>query len=262
MPGTILVERQPPAAASITISNPEKFNAMSTAMWRELDEALADLADDPELRVLWLRGSGGRAFASGADISEFPDLRNSAAVARDYDALAGRALARRRTFPTPVVALIEGLCIGGGLLIALACDLRYAAADATFSIPAGRVGLGYDWPATKDLVDAIGGPAAKEMLYLARSYTGVEAQTMGLINWASPADTLGEVVADALRRIQANAPLTIRAAKGIVTELLEPGAEVDLAHCNALSDRCSDSADYAEGYAAFLEKRKPRFHGR
>lgn len=261
MPGAILVERQD-AAAFVTISNPEKFNAMSTAMWRALDEALAGLAGDPTLRVLVLRGAGGKAFASGADISEFPDLRNSAQVARDYDALAGRALNRLRSFPTPAIALIEGLCIGGGVLIALACDLRYAAEDASFSIPAARVGLGYDWPATKDLIDAIGGPAAKEMLFLARSYRAEEAQAMGLINRAVAQEALNGVVADAVRRIEANAPLTIRAAKGIVAELLRSGPETDLALCDELTARCSDSADYAEGYAAFLEKRTPRFQGR
>jgi len=259
--GHILVERTG-AAAWVTISNPDKRNAMSLDMWRELDAAVATLETDPGLRVIVLRGAGGKAFVSGADISEFGTLRVSSEVARAYDAAGRQAMNRLRAVAVPTVAMIEGFCLGGGVLIALCCDLRYAASDAVFSIPAARVGLGYDWWAVKDLLDGVGPSVAKEMLFVANTYYAEAARSVGLINRVIESEWLLGEVTEIVARIASNAPLTIRAAKQTIAELVKIGGQPDTDLCDRLTAQCLDSEDYREGHEAFLQKRTPRFEGK
>jgi enoyl-CoA hydratase/carnithine racemase len=234
---------------------------MSLGMWQDMDRRLSEIMSNPEARAVIISGEGGKAFMSGADISEFPDQRNTVDIGRIYDTTADDALNRLRHGSIPSIAMIEGYCIGGGILLALACDLRYASQTASFRIPAARMGLAYDFPATKDLIDAVGGSATKEMLYTARSYSADEAWSMGLVNEVFESDALEASVRKRAQDIARNAPLTIKAAKGIVRELLETGSP-DRNLCQALADACYRSEDYKEGYTAFLEKRSPDFLGR
>jgi enoyl-CoA hydratase len=259
--GTIDLSYPSDRLAWIRINNPSRHNAMSLGMWQDLDRRLCEIMSNSAARAVIISGEGGKAFMSGADISEFPDQRNTVDIGRIYDTTADHALNRLRHGSIPSIAMIEGYCIGGGILLALACDLRYASETANFRIPAARMGLAYDFPATKDLIDAVGGSTTKEMLYTARSYSAGEARSIGLVNDVFESDALESSVRKLAEDIARNAPLTIKAAKGIVRELLEPGSP-DGNLCQALADACYQSEDYKEGYTAFLEKRMPDFLGR
>lgn len=250
------------AIATVTLNQPEKRNAISFAMWMALPKILADLEDDAAIRVVIIRGEGGKAFSAGNDISEFEEKRSDAAAIAEYNAVSRHALETLGAFPKPTVAMIEGYCIGGGIEIALLCDLQIAAEGSRFAVPAAKLGLGYRYHDVRLLVDAVGAGATKEMLFTGRLFSAKEALAMGLIRRVVPAQHLTTTVEELARSVAENAPLTVKAAKLMTAQAIcDPGV-ADRALCDRLVDTCHASEDYAEGRLAFREKRKPRFKGR
>ena len=263
-PGTprILARVDPDGIGWITFNQPERRNAMSLDMWTGLGVVAEAFEQDARVRVVVLRGAGGKAFVSGADISEFEQHRADASQKATYDAVAARGQAGLAALSKPLVAMIEGFCVGGGLAIALAADVRIAADDARFAIPAARLGLGYDYRGVAALARLVGPAAARDMLFSARFLDCDEALRLGLVNQRVAAGQLEAQVTAYAARVAANAPLTVRAAKAAVRAFERLSDEAPAGHVAALVAQCFDSEDYREGRRAFLAKRQPLFHGR
>ncbi|MFN8544896.1 MAG: enoyl-CoA hydratase [Candidatus Binatia bacterium] len=255
------VRREPEGIAWLELRNPDRLNAVRFEMWQAIPDAVAALAADPTVRVLALRGAGDAAFASGADISEFVTRRRDAASARAYEEVTARAFAALTAVEQPVVAVIHGVCIGGGLALAASADLRIAADDARVALPAARLGLGYHLSGVERLVELVGASAAAELFFTARQYTAAEALRLGLVNQVAPKAELDAFALRYLRDIARNAPLTLRAAKRAIAEVRRDAERRDVGAVGRLIGACFESADYAEGVAAFLEKRPARFRG-
>lgn len=248
--------------ATLTLNQPEKRNAISFEMWETLPKILADLEGDAAIRVVIVRGEGGKAFSAGNDISEFEEKRSGAEAVAEYNAVSRHALETLGAFPKPTIAMIEGYCIGGGIEIALLCDLQIATEGSRFAVPAAKLGLGYRYHDIRLLVDAIGAGATKEMLFTGRLFSAEEALAMGLVRRVVPAPNLATMVEELARSIAENAPLTVKAAKLMAAQAIRDPGVADRALCERLVDACHASEDYAEGRSAFREKRKPRFKGR
>ncbi len=248
--------------ATLTLNRPERLNAITAEMGRELAEAVRRANDDDAVRVIVVRGAGERAFVSGADISKFEDERAEAEAVKRYDEATEAVYSGLLNAPKPTIAMIQGYCIGGGANLAVCCDLRICSDNARFAIPAARLGLGYGYTRVRRLLNLIGPAFAKEIFFTARQFTAEEAVAMGLVNRVVPQAELEPYVTDYARRIAENAPLTVRAIKRIVGEALKDPEDRDLALCERLVRECFESQDYAEGRRAFMEKRKPVFTGR
>ena len=248
--------------ATVTFDQPEKHNAMSVGMWDELAALLDDYGTRDEVRVVVLTGAGEAAFVSGADISQFDTTRGDAAAQRAYHRLTAAGRARLAAFPRPVIARLRGWCLGGGLGIAMQADLRIAGRSAVFGIPAARLGIAYGFDMTRMLVELVGPAQARLLLYTARRIGAEEALRIGLVEQVVDDAALDATVAELAATIAANAPLSVAAAKRIVAESMAPPGLRDEAAVAAAIDACFDSADYAEGRAAFRDKRRPRFAGR
>ena len=261
MPDRMLAEKDG-AIGWMIFDHPERRNAVTQAMWLQMGAILEDFATDAAIRTVVLKGAGDKAFVSGADISQFGQQRRNAAEVAASNRLTDAARQALATFAKPTLAMIQGFCLGGGLAIALMCDLRFASEDATFGIPAARLGVGYGTQSV-GLLQAVVGPAyTREILFTGRRFSGEEALRMGLINRLLPGTELAAYVQDYAAMIGANAPLTMRAAKLASLELLKAEAARDLAGVERAVEACFNSADYHEGRTAFLEKRPPRFTGR
>jgi enoyl-CoA hydratase len=261
MPDRMLAEKDG-AIGWMIFDHPERRNAVTQAMWLQIGEILEDFAKDEAIRVVVLKGAGDKAFVSGADISQFGQQRRNAAEVAASNRLTDVARQALATFSKPTIAMIHGYCLGGGLAIALMCDLRFASEDSTFGIPAARLGVGYAAPSIASLQSLVGPAYTREILFTGRRFSGNEAYHMGLINRLMPHAELAPYVQDYAAMIGANAPLTIRAAKLASTELLKAEAERDLTVVQRAVEACFDSTDYHEGRTAFLEKRPPLFTGR
>ena len=257
----ILAEKQG-SIGWLTFNNPARRNAISIDMWEAIPKALDRFEQDPEVRVIVLKGQGDRAFVSGADVSQYEKQRSTAEGIQHYEEIAGRVAERLQSCDKVIIAMIRGYCLGAGVNIALCSDLRIAAEDARLGIPAAKLGLGYRASSLKNLVDIVGPAYAREVLITGRQFSAEEAKTMGLVHRVAPVAGLESVVLEYCAMISDNAPLTIRASKRIVRELLKSSAAFDAETCAALVKQCFESQDYVEGRRAFMEKRKPVFQGK
>jgi enoyl-CoA hydratase/carnithine racemase len=246
----------------ITFNQPEKRNAMSVNMWLGLGEILDDFAGDDAVRVVILTGAGSKAFVSGADISQFEQNRADGNAQLEYDRLTSAGRAKLASFPKPTIARIRGFCLGGGLGIAMQADMRIAAHDAHFGIPAARLGIAYSFEMVRKLVSLVGPAHARTMLYTGERIDADEASRIGLVNQVVREEDLTESVLDLARTMADNAPLTLRAAKLAVNEAMKSESERDAAAVHEAVLACFNSSDYREGRTAFMEKRPPQFRGR
>ena len=242
-------------------NNPERHNAISLEMWEAALDIMAAYAADDSVRVMVVTGAGGKAFASGADISKFKDERQEADALAHYQSTTQKAYETLQGMPIPTLAMIRGYCIGGGTAAAVCCDLRICTENAKFGIPAARLGLGYGLNRAQPLVDLVGPAYAKEMFFTGRQFDAREAEKMGLVNRVVADDRLEATVEEMARTIAGNAPLTVRCAKLVVGETLKDSRERDVGATERAVAACFASRDYREGQAAFMEKRKPKFIG-
>ena len=256
-----MISRTENGVGWMIFNNPERHNAISLDMWEAALEIMAGFAADPSVRVMVVSGAGGKAFASGADISKFKDERQEAAAVAHYQTTTQKAYEAIQAMPIPTIAMIRGYCIGGGTAAAVCCDIRICTENAKFGVPAAKLGLGYGLHRAKPLFDLVGPAYAKEMFFTGRNFDAREAEKMGLVNRVVADDQLEAVVAEMTQTIAANAPLTVRCAKIVVGELLKDPDRRDVAATERAVEACFASRDYKEGQAAFMEKRKPRFIG-
>lgn len=246
---------------AIIFDNPDKLNAMTLSMWQALGDVCTALATDESVKVLTLEGSGDRAFVVGADISEFGETRNNAESAAIYGAAVERAERAVEDMPVPTLALLRGYCIGGGLGIAMRCDLRLARDDTRFAITPAKLGLGYGFDGVASLFQRLGHATSADMLFSGRKLGADEALAKGVCDLVFPAESFDADCASYTGQLARNAPLTIRAAKEALRTFAKPEAQQDRSVVDEMVRACFDSADYAEGQCAFTEKRPPDFKG-
>jgi enoyl-CoA hydratase/carnithine racemase len=256
-----MIARKEGGIGWIVFNNPERHNAVSLEMWQAVETILDDYAKDAAVRVVVLAGAGGKSFVSGADISKFEDERAKEEAVKHYNATTDRIYAKLHDFEKPTIAMIRGYCIGGGLGLAVACDLRICSENSTFALPAAKLSLGYRYHALKRLVDVVGSAFTKEILFTARQFNTAEATAMGLVNRVLPDAEVEGYVRRYAETIAANAPLTISAAKFAIQQIFRDPADRDLEECTRRVNACFASSDYVEGRNAFMEKRKPKFTG-
>jgi enoyl-CoA hydratase/carnithine racemase len=246
----------------ITFNNPEKHNAMSLEMWEGLGHALTELRDDPAVRVVILTGAGGKAFVSGADISQFEKERHNAQASEEYSRRSAAQRALLADYPKPTIACISGFCLGGGMLVAMLCDIRIAADHSQFGIPAAKLGIAYGYDGLRHLVSLVGPSWARLIMYTGMRIDAVEAMRIGLVDRILPDAELWGATMDTARSIAGNAPLSIQASKIAIAQILKDPDQRDMKAIDAISHACMDSEDFREGRRAFMEKRKPKFQGR
>jgi enoyl-CoA hydratase/carnithine racemase len=257
-----MLARKESRVGYMTFNNPARHNAVSLDMWEAATEILDDFANDDEVRVVVLSGAGEKAFVSGADISKFSSERATAEEVARYNAMGDAAFRSIHEFPKPTIAMIRGYCIGGGLGIAVSCDIRICTENSRFGVPAAKLGLGYEFKGLKRMIDVVGPAFAKEVFYTARQFDAEEARAMMLVNRVVPDAELETYVKNYADTIAGNAPLTIAAVKVVANEVLKDETQRDMDRCADVVARCYASRDYVEGRTAFMEKRKPVFTGR
>jgi enoyl-CoA hydratase/carnithine racemase len=256
-----MLSRKEGGIGYLIFNNPERHNAVSLEMWEAASHYLEDFRNDSAVRVVVLTGAGGKAFVSGADISKFAKERSTKEGIDRYNVAVDAANTAVFEFPKPTIAMIRGYCIGGGVGLALCCDMRICSDNSKFGVPAAKLGLGYGYKGIKKLVDVVGPSYAKEIFFTARQFTAAEAHGMGLVNRVVPEAELESYVKNYAETISNNAPLTVDSVKYIVSQVLADESKRDLQKCADLVSGCFASRDYTEGRTAFMEKRKPQFTG-
>jgi enoyl-CoA hydratase len=257
----LLAEVEGPTAR-LTFNDPARHNVLSLAVQEAIPPIVEAWERHDEVRVIVMTGAGGRAFIAGADIAEFGARRTAPEDRADYDRRTGAAWRCWRNVTKPIIAMIDGYCIGGGVLMALQADIRICSDVSTFAIPAARLGLGYGFGGVAALMRVVNPAVASELLFSARRLSAAEAATAGLVNRVVPVAQLHAAVDELAAQIAGNAPLTVRACKSAIRIASEGGAHPDTAEVDALVEACFRSEDYLEGQAAFLAKREPDFRGR
>jgi enoyl-CoA hydratase len=246
----------------ITFNNPEKRNAMSLDMWEGLGKALIELRDDAQVRVVILTGAGDKAFVSGADISQFEKNRHNAEASEEYSKKSAAQRALLADYPKPIIACIRGFCLGGGMQVAMAADIRIASENSQFGIPAAKLGIAYGYDGLRNLVSLVGPSWARLIMYTGMRIDSAEAVRIGLVDRVVPDTELWNATMDIARTISGNAPLAIKAAKITIAQILKDPGERDMDAIKAIGTACMDSEDFREGRTAFMDKRKPQFKGR
>ena len=246
----------------VTFNNPEKRNAMSLEMWEGLGQALTELRDDPDVRVVVLVGAGDKAFVSGADISQFEKTRHNAAASEAYSKKSEAQRALLANYPKPTIACIRGFCLGGGMQVAMLTDIRIAAEDSQFGIPAAKLGIAYGYDGLRNLVSLVGPSWARLIMYTGMRIGSAEALRIGLVDRVLPNGELWNATMEIARTISGNAPLAIKAAKITIAQVLKDPDKRDMAAIKQIGIDCMDSEDFREGRRAFMEKRKPQFKGK
>src|SRR5499427_1316181 len=246
----------------VTFNNPQKRNAMSLEMWEGLGQALTELRDDDDVRVVVLVGAGDKAFVSGADISQFEKTRHNAAAAEEYSRKSEAQRALLGNFPKPIIACIRGFCLGGGMQVAMLTDIRIAAEDSQFGIPAAKLGIAYGYDGLRNLVSLVGPSWARLIMYTGMRIDAAEALRIGLVDRVLPDAELWGATMEIATTISVNAPLAIKAAKITIAQVLKDPANRDMAAIKQIGIDCMDSEDFREGRRAFMEKRKPQFKGK
>jgi enoyl-CoA hydratase len=246
----------------ITFNNPEKRNAMSLDMWEGLGHALVELRDDPDVRVVIMVGAGDKAFVSGADISQFEKTRHNAEASEEYSKRSAAQRALLADYPKPTIACIRGFCLGGGMQVAMLADIRIAAEDSQFGIPAAKLGIAYGYDGLRHLVSLVGPSWARLLMYTGMRIDAAEAMRIGLVDRVVPDAQLWSATDEIARTISGNAPLAVQAAKITIAQVLKDPDERDMNAIRQIGIACMDSEDFREGRRAFMEKRKPQFKGR
>ena len=246
----------------VTFNNPDKHNAVSLEMWEGLGQALTELRDDADIRVVVLTGAGNKAFVSGADISQFEKTRHNAEASEEYSRRSAAQRALLADYPKPTISCIRGFCLGGGLQIGMLTDMRFASEDSQFGIPAARLGIAYGYDGLRHLVSLVGPSQARFLMYTGMRIGAAEALRIGLVDRVMPNEELFPTTIEIARTIAANAPLAVQAAKITIAEVLKDESRRDMEAIKQAGMACMDSEDFREGRRAFMEKRKPVFNGR
>src|SRR3954465_1548681 len=257
-----ILQRVQDGVGIITFNNAEKRNAMSLEMWEGLGNALTELRDDPAVRVVVLVGAGDKAFVSGADISQVEKNRHNAQASEEYSRRSEAQRALLAHYPKPTIACIRGFCLGGGMQVAMLADIRFAADNSQFGIPAAKLGIAYGYDGLKHLVSLVGPSWARLIMYTGMRIDAAEAVRIGLVDRVLPDAELWDATMEIARTISGNAPLAIKAAKITIAQVLKDESKRDMDAVKAVGTACMDSEDFREGRTAFMEKRKPRFTGK
>jgi enoyl-CoA hydratase/carnithine racemase len=257
-----LIRRREGAVGWIIISNVSKLNALTYDIWRKMPDAVSELERDSAVRVIALRGDGNSAFSSGADVAEFETTRGSAGAVSSYNWVVDQATDALGHCAKPTLARIHGPCIGGGLALALHCDIRICSDDAVFSLPGAKLGLGISYANTTRLARIVGTGFCAEIQFTGRRYNAQEALHMRLVNKIVALADLDRVVGEYCADIAGSAPLSLAVMKRSLVEWQKDPDKRDLRAVAAMADACYASDDYREGRAAFMQKRKPEFRGR
>lgn len=246
----------------VTFNNPEKRNAMSLEMWEGFGQALIELRENPQVRVVIMTGAGDKAFVSGADISQFEKSRHNAEASEEYSRKSAAQRALLADYPKPTIACIRGYCLGGGMQVAMLADIRIAAEDGQFGIPAAKLGIAYGYDGLRNLISLVGPSWARLIMYTGMRIDFKEALRIGLVDRVIPTEELLGATMELATTISTNAPLAIKAAKITIAQVLEDPADRDMDAIRQIGIDCMNSEDFREGRQAFMEKRKPQFKGR
>lgn len=258
-----IITRKDGAIGRLIFNNPDKLNAISLEMWEGMGKAVEQFEADPEVRVIVLSGAGGKSFVAGADVSKYEEERMGENAQEHYAQTGEKALSALYNSEKVTIAAIDGWCIGGGISVAVSCDLRYASSKSRFGQPAMRYGIGYRYKSLRRLVDIIGVPASKDMLLGGLQFDAEEAYTKALVGRVIPeGEEFEAFIEKTAASIAGGAPLTGKQVKYTLATILKDPADRDLDRCEELFQVCYASDDYKEGIRAFAEKRRPVFVGR